>query len=332
MDLNQLDKIPSFGFSVATMPMNPIDKGIWYSQSTEISSDEDDSNHRKKPLEKRTVTKAKQSPSKHNEPKAKRPRRAIPAHKTYILETEPTEVDVISGRGGRANNHPGNRSCWLTMLELRPSYRSCDPKDLKKKNEIARKVVDSVRDVGGRYVQLEKETGKWFILPDKVAMEKAKQSLRDSHVPEWINAGAFSSKKLAAKKAPKMPPTKEVTATEDQVDSEAATKIHEELIANIPSSGLPPLTTSFGGGGRNSFTLSVGPSLDGLLGELSPTSLIAIGGDFSLLGYSSNDSLPPTDNKSNTTGGIRTSKGSPWDDMFRNQINPMSASTEIVGV
>ena len=116
-----------------------------------------------------------------------RPRRVIPEEKVFIDETEPRDTDVVSGRGGRSNNHPGNRKHWLIMLQHRQIYNACGKTDDVEKNRIAQMVVDYVyNEQGGRYVQRDKETGRWFILPNKVALEKVKQGLRDKHVPDWV--------------------------------------------------------------------------------------------------------------------------------------------------
>ena len=116
------------------------------------------------------------------------PRRVIPEKKDYVLETEPNLSDVVSGRGGRSNHHPGNRPYWLQILQLRDAYRECV--DDSSKQQIAQTVVDFVQNTqGGRFLQLESVTERWFLLPPKVIMDKVKQALRDKYVPLWARQG-----------------------------------------------------------------------------------------------------------------------------------------------
>ena len=115
----------------------------------------------------------------------KRIRRPIPDKKEFIPETAPMEMDVISGRGGRSNVHPGNRAYWIQVLCERPGYLACHPTD-EAKNHIAQKVYNYVtKNQLGRFVQLDPGTKRWFVLPEKVALIKIKQALRDRHVPKW---------------------------------------------------------------------------------------------------------------------------------------------------
>ena len=111
----------------------------------------------------------------------KRVRRVIPKNKVYICDL-PTDFDVLLGRGGRANNHPGNKRYFKKVLSKRKDYRDCG--NAATKNGVARSVVDFVQK-GGRFLLREDETKRWFVVPDKVALDKAKQALRDKHIPVW---------------------------------------------------------------------------------------------------------------------------------------------------
>jgi hypothetical protein len=51
-------------------------------------------------------------------------------------------------------------------------------------------------------VKLDKNTGRWFIVPLKTALDKAKQGLRDEYVPGWLS-GNDSNNKEAKKPASK---------------------------------------------------------------------------------------------------------------------------------
>ncbi|VEU38064.1 unnamed protein product [Pseudo-nitzschia multistriata] len=58
--------------------------------------------------------------------RSRKPRRIIPNEKEYIPEDEqPTARDIVGGRGGRSNHHPGNRPYWVRILESRAEYTNC---------------------------------------------------------------------------------------------------------------------------------------------------------------------------------------------------------------
>jgi hypothetical protein len=205
----QVDSIQSFGFSIgmARDNMSTIDRGMFddvFPAMQIISKDTDTSQRQnkkpakksttKRPAAKKTTVPKQKIPSSSSlKKRSSKPRRALPETKTYIEESEPKDSDVISGRGGRSNRHPGNKACWLVMLSHREAYRHCTTDEEKKK--IAQGVVDFVSLQNGRYVQLDAERERWFVLPNGVALEKAKQGLRDKHVPRWVTGEAAGGKK-----------------------------------------------------------------------------------------------------------------------------------------
>ena len=51
---------------------------------------------------------------------------------------------------------------------------------------IAQDIFDYVRnETGGRFLNLDDKTKRWFVLPDAVVLDKIKQALRDKYVPFW---------------------------------------------------------------------------------------------------------------------------------------------------
>jgi len=90
----------------------------------------------------------------------------------------PTDLDVVLGRGGRANNHPGNRRYLQELSKLKSKYRDM-PKNAK--SDISQMVVDSVHDNGGRFLKQDETTGgDWYEVPNKIAKKKASQALREA--------------------------------------------------------------------------------------------------------------------------------------------------------
>jgi len=130
-----------------------------------------------------TATKAKRAIRK------RRPRRELPDDLTefYIADGErPSALDVIAGRGGGANHHEGNKRYWRRILAERPGYKQLGKNDNTEKNEIAQAIYNFILSTGGRFLQLERGTQKWFNLPQKIGLDKIKQALRDKYVPNFF--------------------------------------------------------------------------------------------------------------------------------------------------
>jgi hypothetical protein len=90
------------------------------------------------------------------------------------VEIEVDDRDVLMGRGGITNSHPGNK-IYRTHVTMRKEQYSAAPK--LKKAFVAKLVTDEIYHSGGRFL-LEKQ-GRWVeISPDK-AREKTCQALRE---------------------------------------------------------------------------------------------------------------------------------------------------------
>jgi hypothetical protein len=101
-----------------------------------------------------------------------------PAVKVYV---EPQDADVLGGRGGRANNHPGNKRYLKAKEEMQPRYLEAD-KDYK--TVLSRELVDKVTSWGGRFLKQEGPGDKWYLDTPIAARRKASQSLREINTPE----------------------------------------------------------------------------------------------------------------------------------------------------
>jgi len=85
------------------------------------------------------------------------------------------DADVLSGRGGGTNVHPGNRE-FRDLINLhRRSYLKARKND---KPAISRSIVRSIRDAGGRFLKKDEKTGLWLEIGDDAAREKTSQALR----------------------------------------------------------------------------------------------------------------------------------------------------------
>jgi len=84
--------------------------------------------------------------------------------------------DVLSGRGGGTNRHPGNVNFRAIVAQNQPIYSRSRKRN---KSLIAKNIVRRIRHGGGRFLKLNDTTGLWFDVGDKKATEKASQALRE---------------------------------------------------------------------------------------------------------------------------------------------------------
>lgn len=136
-----------------------------------------------------------ESKKQSRKPRVRKPRRSIPNEKEYIPENEqPTQSDVVGGRGGRSNHHPGNRPYWIRILESRNEYTKSrsDHEKARIANGILRYVQEELR---GRFLNIDSKTKGWYILPNTVVLDKIKQALRDKYIPYWARDLKIKDKK-----------------------------------------------------------------------------------------------------------------------------------------
>jgi len=88
---------------------------------------------------------------------------------------EPADGDVLCGRGGFTNKHPGNIRFREKALEFRPWYEESSK---EKKQEIANLLVESVGNEGYRFLG-KSEDGLWHEMIGNGPHYKASQSLRE---------------------------------------------------------------------------------------------------------------------------------------------------------
>jgi hypothetical protein len=110
--------------------------------------------------------------------KQKRSRRKDPMVKKFVSKTN---LDVLLGRGGCSNHHPGNEVYRRHILGLQKKYKELSREE---KTEFSREAVECVRDRGGRFLNREFKGGPWYIVTDVTARQKVSQALREDHTPE----------------------------------------------------------------------------------------------------------------------------------------------------
>ncbi|GKY94858.1 hypothetical protein MPSEU_000450700 [Mayamaea pseudoterrestris] len=92
------------------------------------------------------------------------------------LVEEPKEVDVLCGRGGMSNHHPGNEWYRRLIRSNRPLYRAC-PKHTKLL--VSKAIVQAVEQQGGRFLEKDKKSKLFVQVPYKRAVDKTSQGLRE---------------------------------------------------------------------------------------------------------------------------------------------------------
>lgn len=117
-----------------------------------------------------------------------RPSTPPPVSSEAIPDSDINDKDVLSGRGGGTNNHPGNKEFRSLVDQYRSEYV------LSKKwakRQIAKNIVESIRSKGGRF--LKKEGGVWYDIGDQKARENTSQALREGLAAKMRAAYAESS-------------------------------------------------------------------------------------------------------------------------------------------
>ena len=93
---------------------------------------------------------------------------------------DPNVNDVLSGRGGRINSHPGNVQFRNLVHQHKHTYLSKLTKKLDKV-KIASQIVSTIRsmDPSGRFLKEDTKTHAWIEIGDEKARKKAGQAMRE---------------------------------------------------------------------------------------------------------------------------------------------------------
>jgi hypothetical protein len=91
-----------------------------------------------------------------------------------ITSSQHTDKDVLSGRGGGTNLHPGNRYYRDLIFNHRETY---DVATKANKPNVSRKIVMMIRESGGRFLRRDGK-GLYHEIGDTAAREKTSQALR----------------------------------------------------------------------------------------------------------------------------------------------------------
>lgn len=97
---------------------------------------------------------------------------------TNSMDMFPKEEDVIFGRGGRTNHHPGNKRLREIVNKYRDVYNQARKID---KPKVSRLIVSALRNANppSRFLRMNEETAMWEDVGEKRAAEKVSQTLRE---------------------------------------------------------------------------------------------------------------------------------------------------------
>jgi hypothetical protein len=123
-----------------------------------------------------------QSRTMTNRPNTNKPKRKKSAgRKASRASTEcstavalkPTNKDILRGRGGMTNRHPGNMRFRDEARKLRSEYRDLDT-SRREKYLLSQRLVDIVKGYGGRFLE-KGDDGSWYFMTAKAERKKASQ-------------------------------------------------------------------------------------------------------------------------------------------------------------
>ena len=148
--------------------------------------------------------------------------------------------DVLCGRGGRTNSHPGNEWYRRLVKSNRPLYRSC-PKHTKLL--VSKAVVQAVheQDPPGRFLESSgRETGTWKVVSYKRSVDKASQALREKDRDDGGTIYGSRSTTNSLKKPPPPPPVQSFAAVGGNPASHGDASIRGITKIALRNSGLSP--------------------------------------------------------------------------------------------
>ena len=105
---------------------------------------------------------------------------------SFIEDSDITDADILSGRGGKSNHHLGNKRFRHVVSEMKEIYRCTGQKT--DKTALSRGIIEYVHSYGGRFLIQDRETGKdhrWRIMTMVEARKKTSQALRETKVLKW---------------------------------------------------------------------------------------------------------------------------------------------------
>ena len=90
---------------------------------------------------------------------------------------QPTNVDILRGRGGGTNHHPGNKKFREEARFFRARYKD-KATTRREKYELSLTLVKRARDYGGRFLERRNGDDKyWYLMSEGDVRKKASQGM-----------------------------------------------------------------------------------------------------------------------------------------------------------
>ena len=102
-------------------------------------------------------------------------------HQPKLHVVLPTERDILKGRGGARNVHPGNQAFLDARSEMSRSYYVAQKND---KTAIASALRERMKTQSRRFLDLTEDGMYWYVISDNEARKKCCQALRDPPTPK----------------------------------------------------------------------------------------------------------------------------------------------------
>jgi len=159
----------NWSFDFEDQPLEPITEKVFHDDN-EVSPSSDKVTDSKVVLTKilnKTIEVIKKRNSRELKLKQTNPQISIP-----------TENDILLGRGGKTNNHFGNKRYRDEVKKMKTAYTSCMTK--QEKFNLSKIIVRRVSEYGGRFLKQVGNTDQWYVIDEFNARKKASQALRES--------------------------------------------------------------------------------------------------------------------------------------------------------
>jgi len=101
-----------------------------------------------------------------------------------VQEAVVKQWDILSGRGGKSNHHPGNKRFRQVVDEMKNKYRTTNVKT--DKTALSKAIVDYVESYGGRFLTKKNaKDGHYRVMTKAESRKKTSQALRETKELKW---------------------------------------------------------------------------------------------------------------------------------------------------
>ncbi|CAB9514988.1 Nitrilase family, member 2 [Seminavis robusta] len=114
---------------------------------------------------------------------------------------EPSDTDVVIGRGKRARTHGGNQRLRGLIEFMIPEY-SAAGSNKDEKSYIIKEIVTQIRKSSpdGGFVKFDKSKNRWYEVGDFLAREKISQTFRDAMGDSYSSSNPYKRKRRSFEK------------------------------------------------------------------------------------------------------------------------------------